>query len=140
MRYISRRLGFYLAALAAAVVINFLLPRLLPGDPAAIILGTSASKLSAADLEAVREALGLSDASLPQQFVTYLSHLFRGDLGISYSYFPAPVTQVIRTGLVWTLLLGSISLFIAFTLGTPDRDLRCLAEGRGSGLSCSARS
>jgi peptide/nickel transport system permease protein len=118
VRYISRRLGFYLAALAAAVVINFLLPRLLPGDPAAIILGTSASKLSSADLAAVREALGLSDASLPQQFVTYLSHLFRGDLGISYSYFPAPVTQVIRTGLVWTLLLGSISLFIAFTLGT----------------------
>ena len=118
MRYISRRLGFYLAALAAAVVINFVLPRLLPGDPAAVILGTSAGKLSQADLAAVREALGLSDASLPQQFVTYLSHLVRGDLGISYSYFPAPVTQVIRTGLVWTLLLGSISLFIAFTLGT----------------------
>src|SRR5512140_2560176 len=117
MRYILRRLGFYLAALAVAITINFFLPRLLPGDPAAIILGTSAGKLSPMDLVRVREALGLSNAPLFQQFLTYLSHLFQGDLGISYTYFPAPVTQVISNALVWTLLLGSVSLVFSFILG-----------------------
>jgi peptide/nickel transport system permease protein len=117
LRYILRRLGFYLGALAVAITVNFFLPRLLPGDPASIILGTSAGKLSPADLKAVREALGLSDASLPQQFVTYLSHLFHGEFGISYSYFPAAVTKVIGTGLEWTLLLGFFSLLISFALG-----------------------
>lgn len=117
MRYILRRLGFYLAALAVAVAINFFLPRLLPGDPATIILGTSAGKLSPESLQVVRAALGLSDAPLPQQFITYLSNLFQGNFGISYTYFPAPVTKVIGNGLVWTLLLGSVSLIISFVFG-----------------------
>jgi peptide/nickel transport system permease protein len=110
-------LGFYLGALAAAITINFFLPRFLPGDPAAVILGTSAGKLSASDLARVREALGLSDAPLPEQFGTYLSHLFQGDLGISYTYFPSPVTHVIGTGLIWTMVLGAVSLIISFALG-----------------------
>jgi peptide/nickel transport system permease protein len=117
MKYIFRRAGFYVAALLVAIIINFFLPRLLPGDPATIILGTSAGKLSNEDLLRVREALGLSDAPLPQQFVTYISHLVHGDFGVSYTYFPAPVTEVISTGLVWTLLLGAVSLFLAFILG-----------------------
>jgi peptide/nickel transport system permease protein len=117
MRYILRRLGFYLAALAVAITINFFLPRLLPGDPAAIILGTSAGKLSPDSINVVREALGLSDAPLGMQFITYLSHLFRGDFGFSYTYYPAPVTKVIGNGLIWTLLLGSVSLIISFVLG-----------------------
>lgn len=117
MRYILRRLGFYLAALAVAIAINFFLPRLLPGDPAAIILGTSAGRLSQEDLVRVRAALGLSDAPLVQQFGTYLSRLLQGDFGISYTYFPAPVTKVIANGLIWTLLLGSVSLILSFALG-----------------------
>lgn len=117
MRYILRRLGFYLAALVVAITINFFLPRLLPGDPATIILGTSAGKLTNEDLARVREALGLSDAPLPQQFVTYISHLSQGDFGTSYTYFPAPVTEVIAIGVKWTLLLGSVSLILSFALG-----------------------
>jgi peptide/nickel transport system permease protein len=117
MRYILRRLGFYLAALVVAVAINFFLPRLLPGDPAAIILGTSAGKLSPDSLQVVRASLGLTDAPLYQQFFTYLSQLVKGDFGISYTYAPAPVTKVIGNGLVWTFLLGSVSLIISFILG-----------------------
>jgi peptide/nickel transport system permease protein len=117
MRYILRRLGFYVAALAVAITINFFLPRLLPGDPATIILGTSAGKLSNEDLVRVREALGLSNAPLIEQYGTYLSHLAKGDLGISYTYFPAPVTKVISNGFIWTILLGSISLMFSFLFG-----------------------
>lgn len=117
MPYLARRLGFYLAALAVAITINFFLPRLLPGDPAATILGTSAGKLTQNDLQRVRDALGLSDAPLIEQYGTYLVRLTQGDFGVSYTYFPAPVTRVISNGLIWTMMLGGISLILSFILG-----------------------
>ncbi|MCB9420048.1 MAG: ABC transporter permease [Ardenticatenaceae bacterium] len=117
MKFIFRRLGFYLLALFVAISINFFLPRLLPGDPAAAILAPMGSRMSDSQIQSLRLALGLSDAPLGQQYVTYLSHLVQGDLGVSYSQFPAPVTSVIKTGLKWTLLLGSTSLIISAIIG-----------------------
>ncbi|EAU62750.1 peptide ABC transporter, permease protein [Stigmatella aurantiaca DW4/3-1] len=63
-------------------------------------------------------AFGFTDAPLYQQYFTYVLHLFQGDLGISVAYFPANVTEVIATGLGWTLLLSGIAVIIAFSLGT----------------------
>jgi peptide/nickel transport system permease protein len=116
MRYILRRLGFYIIAFWAALTIDFFLPRLLPGDPAATILGSNPN-LDPSQIEALRQALGLTNDPLPIQYVTYLSHAIRGDFGTSYSHYPAPVADVISTGLVWTLLLGIVSLLLAFVLG-----------------------
>src|SRR5215210_4098836 len=116
MRYILRRLGFYLVALWAAVTLDFFLPRLLPGDPAATILGTS-SQLEPSQIQAVKEALGLSDQPLILQYFTYLTHAVRGDFGISFSNYPIPVISVILTGLWWTLLLGGSSVIISFIIG-----------------------
>jgi peptide/nickel transport system permease protein len=116
MRYILRRLGFYLLALWAGLTINFFLPRLLPGDPAAAIMDT-ASILTPEQIDAVRASLGLSDAPLGQQYFIYLSQVLRGDLGLSFSNYPNPVTSVIMGGLSWTLLLGVSALTISFLLG-----------------------
>ena len=69
MRYILRRLGFYLVAFWAALTIDFFLPHLLPGDPAATILNSGGVQLQPAQVQALREALGLSNAPLPQQYV-----------------------------------------------------------------------
>src|SRR2546421_796303 len=117
MRYILRRLGFYLVAFWAALTIDFFLPRLLPGDPAATILNSGGASLQPAQVQALREALGLSNAPLPQQYLIYLSHVLRADFGVSYSFFPAPVTEVIGTGLLWTFLLGLTALLLSFLLG-----------------------
>ena len=117
MKFILRRLGFYLLALFIAVTIDFALPRLLPGDPAAAILAPMGSRMTESQIQSLRLALGLNDAPLSQQYVTFISHLFKGDLGTSYSQFPAPVTTVIKTGLKWTLLLGSASLLISVIIG-----------------------
>jgi peptide/nickel transport system permease protein len=116
MQYILRRLGFYLIALVTATIIDFIAPRLLPGDPAAVILGQS-SNLTPEQISDLRQALGLTNDPLPVQFLSFLSHAVRGDFGVSYSYFPARVTDVIGTGLVWTLLLGLVALIISFVLG-----------------------
>ena len=116
MQYLLRRLGFYLLALWAAFTIDFIVPRLLPGDPAATILGQN-TNLAPDQVEQLRQALGLTNDPLPTQYLTYLSHVVRGDFGISYSYFPAKVTTVISTGLIWTLLLGLVALIVSFVLG-----------------------
>ncbi|MBN9387543.1 MAG: ABC transporter permease [Chloroflexi bacterium] len=116
MRYILRRLGFYLLAFWAAITLDFFLPRLLPGDPAATILG-SGGQLDPSQVQALREALGLTDQPLILQYFTYLTHAIRGDFGISFSNFPVPVITVILTGLWWTLLLGGSSVIISFIIG-----------------------
>src|SRR4051794_7807112 len=98
MRYILRRLGFYLIAAWASLTLNFLLPRLSPGDPATRLLGRIANTLRPEEIDALRKVYGLTDEPLWQQYITYLTHALRGDLGISFSSFPTPVTQVIGTG------------------------------------------
>ncbi|WP_316860962.1 ABC transporter permease [uncultured Cohaesibacter sp.] len=117
MSFILRRLGFYLLAFWAALTLDFILPRLLPGDPVASLIAGMGSRLNAAQITALREALGLIDEPLIIQYFTYLSHALRGDFGISYSSFPAPVSAVIGTGLMWTVLLGLCALIVSFILG-----------------------
>jgi peptide/nickel transport system permease protein len=117
MRFILRRLGFYLLAAWASLTINFFLPRLIPGDPASAIFAGARGQMRPEQLEQLRSALGLSNEPLPNQYITYLSHVLRGDFGLSFSAFPAPVTTVIGTGLIWTILLGGTALIISFVLG-----------------------
>jgi peptide/nickel transport system permease protein len=117
MRFILRRLGFYLIAAWASVTINFFLPRLIPGDPASAIFAGARGQLRPEQMDQMRAAIGLSDEPLLNQYFTYLSHVLRGDFGISFSAFPAPVTTVIGTGLIWTLVLGGTALIISFIIG-----------------------
>jgi peptide/nickel transport system permease protein len=117
MRYILRRFSFYVIAFFASLTINFFLPRLIPGDPATAIIGRPGVSLTPEQLTAVRTALGLSDAPPFQQFLAYLAQLARGDLGISYTKFPATVISVIGDGFIWTVLLSLTALIISFILG-----------------------
>lgn len=117
MRYILRRLGFYAVAAWASLTINFFLPRLIPGDPASTIVAGSRGQMRPEQIEQLRAALGISDAPILQQYVVYLSHVLRGDFGVSFSRFPAPVTTVISTGLIWTLVLGGTALILSFIIG-----------------------
>lgn len=117
MRFILRRLGFYLIAFFASLTINFFLPRLIPGDPVTTILGRPGSTLTDEQLDGIRTALGLSDAPLFQQYLDYLAQLARGDLGISFLHFPTPVFALIAGGFAWTLLLSVTALIVSFILG-----------------------
>jgi peptide/nickel transport system permease protein len=118
MRYVIRRLVLYLIAAWAALTLNFVVPRLMPGDPAATMFARFRGQLQPEAMEALKQAFGLTDAPLYQQYITYLRHLVRGDMGISIAYFPAPVSSVVGTGLLWTLFLVGGALIVSFTLGT----------------------
>ncbi len=118
MRFLIRRLGFYLLAAWASLTLNFVLPRMMPGDPAAAMFARFRGQAQPEQIEAMRKAFGLSDAPLIQQYGTYVSHALRGDFGLSISSFPAPVIQVIGTSLQWTLLLGLVSTILGFVIGS----------------------
>jgi peptide/nickel transport system permease protein len=113
-----RRLGFYLVSAWASITLNFAIPRLMPGDPAAALVARFKGQMSPEALRSLRHAFGLVPGSVLRQYFTYLAHVARGDLGLSIAYFPAPVGDVIGTGLGWTLGLGGVALVISFTLGT----------------------
>ncbi|MGC3999338.1 MAG: ABC transporter permease [Anaeromyxobacter sp.] len=118
MNYLLRRLGFYALAAWAALTLNFFLPRLMPGDPATALFARFQGKLQPEAMGALRAAFGLTDEPLWRQYLTYLGHVLRGDMGVSVAYFPAPVSSVIGTGLGWTIFLAGSALVTSFVLGT----------------------
>jgi peptide/nickel transport system permease protein len=106
----------YLAAFLLIIILNFLLPRLMPGDPFLAIYGEEAAlTLSEETKLELIAALNL-DKPLWQQFGSYLAHLMRGDLGYSYG-FNAPVLALIGRVLPWTILLIGSSLVISTLIG-----------------------
>jgi peptide/nickel transport system permease protein len=120
MRYLLRRIGFYLAALWASATINFILPRLMPGDPAEAYITNLQGQgtISPATLNAIRAQFGLSNDPLLVQYFHYLGNLLQGNLGIAVSHYPAQVTTVLAADLPWTLGLIGVATVISFALGT----------------------
>jgi len=121
MTYFLRRAGFFLATLWAAVTLNFLIPRLEPGDPAEAMVRRLAGKAQAVDprqVAAIRKLLGAPDGSLLSQYWQYLGELFHGHYGVSYTYYPYTVTQVIGDALPWTLVLVGVTQIFSFVVGT----------------------
>jgi peptide/nickel transport system permease protein len=119
--YFLRKLGFYAVALWAALTLNFAIPRLLPGNPVDILLAKLQQRGGSVTPE-TREAYALllgGDDSQPlwSQYVSYLGNLLRGDLGVSVSYYPAKVSDVIMASLPWTVVLVGVATVIAAVLG-----------------------
>ena len=108
VNYLLRRLGFYFVAAWAALTLNFFIPRLMPGDPAAIIFARFRGKLKPEAMNALRETFGLTDEPLLGQYWSYLKSILQGDLGISIAYFPEPVTSIISSAFLWTIFLAGI--------------------------------
>ena len=118
MRHLIRRLGFYLIAIWASITLNFLIPRLAPGDPVQALLARMHGRISPQAEKALEVAFGISHDPIWVQYVQYLNNLLHANLGISTMAFPEPVTQVIAQDLPWTLVLVGVSLVLSFVIGT----------------------
>lgn len=115
LRLVSLRVAIFGATLWAILSLNFLIPRLMPGDPALFLLGGEVETADPAAVEALRERYGLNQ-SLIAQYRIYWRNLLRGDLGYSLQRRQS-VSEAIKEKLPWTLLLGSTSLLCASLLG-----------------------
>jgi peptide/nickel transport system permease protein len=118
MRTFWRRTVFYLVTAWAAISLNFLLPRIMPGDPADALIEKFHGKLTPAAVQALRVLFGQSDASLWQQYLQYWHNIFTGDFGISYAYYPSPVSEVLGNSIGWTLVLITLCTILGFVIGT----------------------
>lgn len=108
------RLVGMLIVMLLVVTIVFVVVRVTPGDPAAMMLGPEAT---AADIASLRERLGL-DAPIPEQFVTYVGGLLRGDLGQSI-FLNLPVAEALWQRAEPTFFLTVFSLLIAIAIALP---------------------
>lgn len=118
---LARRIGFYLLAAWAAVTINFVLPRLMPGDPASAILlkMSDLGPVSAAQEAQIHRLFGGAPSEpFWGQYFGYLKGLLHGDFGRSISFYPATVSSIVQSAFLWTVLLVGVSTVIAFVLGT----------------------
>ena len=121
MGYYLRKLAFYLTALWAAVTLNFVIPRMLPGNPVDILMAKLQQRGGSVD-PAARAAyetmLGTGGKeSFAAEYLAYLGNLLRGELGVSVSAFPAKVSDVIADALPWTVVLVGLATLISFLLG-----------------------
>lgn len=120
MQYYLRRTTFYIFTLWAAVSLNFMLPRLMPGDPRTIFMEKIMRKggeITPAMERSIDLIFGSEDSSMWSQYVTYWGGLLRGDLGTSSSMFPAKVGDLIGAALPWTLTLVGLATIVSFILG-----------------------
>ena len=110
--YILRRCAMTVPVLFGVTIIVFLVISLVPGDPAKAILGTFATTENMAQ---VRHDLGL-DQPLPVQYLIWIEHVLRGDLGRSY-ILHKPVLDEVLDRLFPTLLLAGAALILASVFG-----------------------
>jgi peptide/nickel transport system permease protein len=123
LNYLLTRLGIFVLVVFTAVTINFIVPRLSPGDPVTQRLEAMASQGTAIGgdftkiVEAYKQKFGY-DKPLWQQYLNYWLDLFRGDLGYSITYYPSRTTQLISSALPWTVGMLGLATLLAFFVGT----------------------
>lgn len=119
MRFFIRRGIFYIITAWAAVTINFFLPRMMPGNPVSALINKAGGQISPEAINSLNVLFGLdNDQTLWQQYVSYWNQLLHGDLGISFAFFPTPVSEVIKQSLPWTIGLVGIATILSVVLGT----------------------
>ncbi len=120
--YLMNKILWFALAFCIALTLNFLLPRLIPGNPVDVIVSemTTGGALSSEAAKGVYTAyiaeFGL-DKPMHEQFLRYMGNLARGDLGISFARSPARVQTLIAQALPWTIALQLPAILTGWTLG-----------------------
>jgi len=119
MKFLLQRIAFYLFTAWAAITLNFFIPRMIPGDPVSALISRSQGTISADAIQSLKVLFGLDDSqSLWDQYLAYWKQLFHGDLGLSFTFFPSPVSEVIGSSLPWTIGLVGVTTVLSFCIGT----------------------
>ena len=134
MRFLLRRMGFYLIALWGAITLNFLLPRMMPGSPLdGLMARMSPSQLASNPhmVDNLRAYLNVQKKPFFEAYFGYLKQVLTGDFGISTSNFPTPVSEVVGRTLPYSIALVGVGFIMAFFIGTM---LGMVAAWRRGGL------
>ncbi|KLU72417.1 MAG: hypothetical protein RHS_1658 [Robinsoniella sp. RHS] len=115
-KILKYRITHYIVLLAAVVILNFFLPRMLPGSPIAQLAGEEVGSMTQSERDRILSAYDL-DKPLTVQFFTYIRNIVTLDWGISFSK-KQPITDLLKAAIPWTLLLVGCNLILSTILGT----------------------
>lgn len=126
-KYVIKRLLSLIPVLFIVSIVIFMLIHLVPGDPAAMMLGEQATP---AQIEALRETLGLNEP-LVLQYIHWVRDIFRGDLGTSL-FMDGTMLEIIHTHMIPTLQQTVIAILFATLVGVPLGMLAAIKRGRAA--------
>lgn len=132
-KYFLNKLGWFLITLVCAFILNFILPRLMPGDPVAAIVARMAQGLSdATGVQAIyqqyTELFG-TNKPMHEQFFIYVRNVLRGDFGFSFSQYPRTVVDALRSSILWTIGLQFPAIIVGWLLGNTLGALAAYLKG-----------
>ena len=120
-KYFTEKLVLFFITLIAAFLLNFILPRLMPGDPVAIITQKVAQGMTsqAGIAKVYQQYAELFGTHKPmyEQFFIYMKNVFQGNLGVSFSQYPRPVSDIIMASIWWTLGLQFPAIIVGWIIG-----------------------
>ena len=120
-KYFTKKLIWFFATLVVAFLLNFILPRMMPGDPVAMITAKSAQGMTEASAvkemyDQYAEQFG-TNKPIYIQFFTYIGNALQGDLGLSFSQYPRPVADIIGDAIWWTIALQFPAIIVGWIIG-----------------------
>lgn len=120
-KYFLNKILWLLVTIVFAFILNFMLPRLMPGDPVAAITARIAQGMSNSTgmkevYQQYADQFG-TNKSIPEQFLLYVKNMFQGNFGTSFSQFPRPVSDIIKSSLLWTVCLQFPAIIVGWILG-----------------------
>ena len=132
-KYFAKKSAWYLLTLFVAVFLNFLLPRLIPGNPVAVIVSRMTTGIMdqatiTRIYEVFMEMFGL-DKPFWQQFFIYIGNILRGNLGISFYLYPRTVSNMIAASVGWTLMLQFPAIITGWFIGNALGALTAYRKG-----------
>ena len=120
-KYFGKKILWFLITLVFAVILNFVLPRLMPSDPVSAITGKLAAGMS--DAAAVREIYEHyqeefgTNKPMHVQFLLFVKNMFHGNFGKSFSQYPREVSDIISSSVGWTVALQLPAIIVGWLLG-----------------------
>jgi len=121
VNYFSKKLVWFLITFVAAFLLNFYLPRMMPGDPVAVITQKAARGMTSATgvqkvYQEYQELFG-TNKPLLTQFFLYVKNVAHGDFGISFSQYPRKVSDIIWSSVWWTIMLQLPVIIVGWLIG-----------------------
>jgi peptide/nickel transport system permease protein len=132
-KYFLDKLSWFLVTLVCAFILNFILPRLMPGDPVAAIVSRLAQGMTnTTGIQAIYQQyadLFGTNKPLLEQFFLYVKNVLQGDFGFSFSQYPRTVADVIKSSIWWTVALQFPAIIVGWLIGNTLGALAAYLKG-----------
>ncbi len=132
-KYFLNKLGWFLITFVCAFLLNFILPRLMPGDPVAGIMSKMAQGMTNTSgvqkmYQQYTELFGTNKPMIVQFFI-YMKNVLHGNFGYSFSQYPRTVSDIIGSAIVWTVALQFPAIIVGWLIGNTLGALAAYLKG-----------